>query len=64
MNVEKYLEICSKKYDIIFADPPYGYITFKELKTKVLNLLNYKGIFWRGDMSREIFCQGDKTINL
>ena len=45
LSVEKYFKKCSERYDIIFADPPYGTISFEELKVKVSKLLNYNGIF-------------------
>ena len=45
MPVENYLNKCSQKYDIIFADPPYNSISFENLRSKVSNLLNYEGIF-------------------
>ena len=45
MPAEKYLGICAEKYDIIFADPPYGTISFEKLRSKVSNLLNLNGIF-------------------
>ena len=41
----KYIEVCSEKYDIIFADPPYETVDFIELKRKIVKLLNYRGIF-------------------
>ncbi len=44
-DVYGYIKGCSKKYDIIFADPPYGTIDFDDLKLKIVKLLNYKGIF-------------------
>ena len=40
MPAEKYLDICDEKYDIIFADPPYGTISFEKLRSKASNLLN------------------------
>ena len=40
-----FLESHTKKYDIIFADPPYGLIGFNDLKFMVSDLLNYGGIF-------------------
>ena len=44
-DVNRFLKSHNKKYDIIFADPPYGTISFEELKLKVSKLLNYNGIF-------------------
>ena len=45
MPVERYLEGCSEKYDLVFADPPYNSFSFEELKLKVSKLLEYNGIF-------------------
>ena len=44
-DVYSYIKICDKKYDIIFADPPYETVDFNDIKLKVIKLLNYKGIF-------------------
>jgi 16S rRNA (guanine966-N2)-methyltransferase len=44
-DVNNYLKKCDKKYDIIFADPPYESVDFKILLPKVSNLLNQDGIF-------------------
>ena len=44
-DVYKYLEVCDKKYDIIFADPPYETIDFIDLGDNVAKLLNYNGVF-------------------
>ena len=45
VSVEKFLKNCSKKYDIIFADPPYSTFSFEILRSNVSNLLNYGGTF-------------------
>tara|TARA_B100000427_G_scaffold301100_1_gene284038 strand:- start:404 stop:925 length:522 start_codon:yes stop_codon:yes gene_type:complete len=44
-DVYSYIKICNKKYDIIFADPPYETVDFNDIKLKIIKLLNYKGIF-------------------
>ncbi len=44
-DVVNYLKNCHSKYDMIFADPPYGKIDFEILLSKVSNLLNNDGIF-------------------
>tara|TARA_B100001029_G_C15056183_1_gene454559 strand:+ start:636 stop:1112 length:477 start_codon:yes stop_codon:yes gene_type:complete len=44
-DVYNYIKICDKKYDIIFADPPYETVDFNDIKLKVIKLLNNKGIF-------------------
>ena len=43
--VENFLKKSSKKYDIIFADPPYNTFSFEFLRSNVSNLLNYGGVF-------------------
>ena len=45
VSVENFLKKCSKKYDIIFADPPYNTFSFEILRSNVCNLLNYGGTF-------------------
>ena len=40
-----FLKAHSKKYDIIFADPPYSLIQFDKLKLIISDFLNYGGIF-------------------
>ena len=44
-DVNIFLKHHPMKYDIIFADPPYDLISFKDLQHKIYNLLNYGGIF-------------------
>tara|TARA_B100000900_G_scaffold80503_1_gene64858 strand:- start:849 stop:1364 length:516 start_codon:yes stop_codon:yes gene_type:complete len=44
-NVDNYIKNCDFKYDMIFADPPYGTVDFDILLPKVSNLLNNDGIF-------------------
>ena len=53
MDVFSYIKKCSTKYDIIFADPPYNSVLFKELQLKIGNLLNYKGIFCMERMTQK-----------
>ena len=40
----KYIEYCEQKYDFIFADPPYNYHKYKELK----NLIFKRNIIKKG----------------
>lgn len=48
MNCFDFIEVCSKKFDIIFADPPYDYTdkSYHQLITRIerKNLLNYMGM--------------------
>jgi len=44
-DVISYLKNENRKYDIIFADPPYRSYPFKEIFPKVSTLLNNNGIF-------------------
>lgn len=47
MDVFKFIQICKKQYDIIFADPPYNLEKLKELPDQVFfhNLLKPGGWF-------------------
>ena len=45
LPVEIFLKKFSKRYDIIFADPPYDTFSFEFLRSNVSNLLNYGGVF-------------------
>lgn len=46
-NVFEFLDICTKKFDIVFADPPYALEDLGELPDKVLgrNILHPGGYF-------------------
>ena len=35
-DVLKYVENCSEKYNFIFADPPYNYKNYEELKDIII----------------------------
>jgi len=47
MSVHEFLKICTKKFDIIFADPPYDMANIPLLveKVKSQNILNAGGFF-------------------
>tara|TARA_Y100000588_G_C14142248_1_gene876620 strand:+ start:688 stop:1212 length:525 start_codon:yes stop_codon:yes gene_type:complete len=45
MNVDKFLSINKKKFDIIFADPPYEEFNFFDIKKSISNFLNVEGVF-------------------
>ena len=45
MSVNKFLNMNNKKFDIIFADPPYGDFDFFEIKDLVANILSKDGVF-------------------
>ncbi len=45
MSVEKFLSLNNDKFDIIFADPPYGECDFFDLKKNISKFLNVDGIF-------------------
>lgn len=47
MDVFRFLPVCKKKYDIIFADPPYDLRNLKEIPNLILshNLLTTDGWF-------------------
>ena len=44
-SVEKFLSLNNDKFDIIFADPPYGEYDFFDLKKNISKFLNPNGIF-------------------
>ncbi|MCB0648880.1 MAG: RsmD family RNA methyltransferase [Saprospiraceae bacterium] len=47
MDVFKYIETCSRKYDFIFAGPPYPLLTLNTIPDKIFHrgILNEGGIF-------------------
>ena len=45
MDVSRFLKTNTKKYDLIFADPPYNDSNFYEIRESVSNFLNEKGVF-------------------
>ena len=45
MDVNRFLEINLKKYDIIIADPPYTKVDYFELKELIKPFLNEDGVF-------------------
>ena len=44
-SVEKFLSLNNDKFDIIFADPPYGEYDFFDLKKNISKFLKPNGIF-------------------
>ncbi len=44
-SVEKFLSLNNEKFDIIFADPPYGEYSFFDLKENISKFLRPNGIF-------------------
>jgi len=45
MSVDKFLNMNNRKFDIIFADPPYKEFNFFEIRNLVTNILSEDGIF-------------------
>ena len=45
MSADKFLNMNNKKFDIIFADPPYGDFNFFEIKDSVSKILSPNGVF-------------------
>lgn len=45
MATDKFLNMNNKKFDIIFADPPYGDFDFFKIKESVSNILSPSGVF-------------------
>jgi len=45
MSVNKFLSLNNDKFDIIFADPPYGEYSFFDLKENISKFLRPNGIF-------------------
>ena len=45
MDYKKFLKINDKKFDIIFASPPYKFILDKNSIKKIINILKKDGIF-------------------
>ena len=64
LDVMRFLKNHKDKYDIIFADPPYGTYHFKDLFPLILSLLNKKGIFcYESDYQNlDIDCGGNIKI--
>lgn len=44
-DVFRFLKSCKRKYDIVFADPPYALPNLTEIPDKALPLLNPEGLF-------------------
>ena len=44
MSADKFLNMNNKKFDIIFADPPYGDFNFFEIKDSVSKILSSNGV--------------------
>lgn len=63
MDVEKFLNISTQKFDIIFADPPYGELNFFDIKESISNLLNDNGIFCM-EMKKTKGIEFDKDIRI
>ena len=45
MDVNKFLKRNTQKFDIIFADPPYGEFIFFDIRKSISNFLNVEGTF-------------------
>ncbi len=45
MDVDKFLNKNKNKFDLIFADPPYGEFNFFDIKESISNFLNVEGVF-------------------
>ena len=45
MATNKFLNMNNKKFDIIFADPPYGDFDFFKIKESISNILSPNGVF-------------------
>ena len=45
MDVKKFLKRNTQKFDIIFADPPYGKFIFFDIRKSISNFLNVEGTF-------------------
>ena len=63
MSVDKFLNMNNKKFDIIFADPPYGDFDFFELKQIVSKFLSSNGIFCM-EMKKTNFIESEDNIRI
>ena len=45
MDVNRFLKVNLKKYDVIIADPPYTMVDYSELKKMIKPFLNKNGVF-------------------
>ena len=61
-DVLKFLNDECEKYDIIFADPPYGEYSFDILYPLILNIMNDRGIFCYESEKKEIEKKEDIKI--
>ena len=59
----KFLKSHNKKYDIIFADPPYGLFEFDQFKLMISDLLEYGGIFCMENRHQKINCEDVRIEN-
>ena len=63
MSVNKFLSLNNDKFDIIFADPPYGEFDFFDLKENISKFLNLNGIFCM-EMRRQQFDEYENNIRI
>ena len=61
MDVDRFLKTNLKKYDLIFADPPYTKVDFFELRKKVIPCLNNDGVFC---MERKFEKMQDESVRV
>ena len=61
-DVLKFLNNESEKYDIVFADPPYGEYSFDTLHPLVSNIMNNRGIFCYESEKQEVEKKEDIKI--
>ena len=61
-DVLKFLNNDCEKYDIVFADPPYGEYSFDVLYPLVSNIMNNRGIFCYESEKKEVEKKQDIKI--
>ena len=62
-TVDRFLNINNNKFDIIFADPPYGEFDFFDLKENISKFLNLNGIFCM-EMKKREFDEHEGNIRI
>ena len=62
-TVDRFLNINNNKFDIIFADPPYGEFDFFNLKENISKFLNLNGIFCM-EMKKQEFDEHENNIRI
>ena len=63
MTVDKFLNVNNNKFDIIFADPPYGEFDFFDLKENISKFLNLNGVFCM-EMKKKKFEKNENNIRI